>query len=106
MGRIPHGYACGGGWRCHHDRGYASVTYAFHVLPYENYPRTYVSVSCCRNSVPPTTTLDNLRAKARAARAGAFVDVAFWAGVVPGNQVRFRKFLNKYICARKIHTNM
>lgn len=25
MGRIPHRDARGRGWRCHHDRGYASV---------------------------------------------------------------------------------
>lgn len=54
---------------------------------------------CCRNSIPPTTTLDNLKVKAREAYTKTFVDVAFWGGVVPGNQVRFRKFLHKYIYA-------
>ncbi|XP_067205816.1 allantoinase isoform X3 [Linepithema humile] len=38
------------------------------------------------NSIPPTTTLDNLKVKARAAYAKTFVDVAFWGGVIPGNQ--------------------
>jgi allantoinase len=37
------------------------------------------------NSVPPTTTIDALRAKRRAAIGRCHVDVAFWGGVVPGN---------------------
>jgi len=51
-----------------------------------------ISISCYRNSIPPTTTLDNLKVKARKAYAKAFVDVAFWGGVIPGNQVRFANF--------------
>ncbi|KAL6266263.1 hypothetical protein P5V15_003123 [Pogonomyrmex californicus] len=38
------------------------------------------------NSVPPTTTLNNLKIKAREAHSKTFVDVAFWGGVIPGNQ--------------------
>jgi allantoinase len=37
------------------------------------------------NSVPPTTTVEALNAKQRAAKDQLFVDVAFWGGVVPGN---------------------
>jgi allantoinase len=37
------------------------------------------------NSVPVTTTVDALRAKARAADGRARVDYGFWGGVVPGN---------------------
>ncbi|MDF1602860.1 allantoinase AllB [Nocardioides sp. YIM 152315] len=37
------------------------------------------------NSVPPTTTLDHLRAKQRAAQGQVAVDVGFWGGAVPGN---------------------
>ena len=37
------------------------------------------------NSVPPTTTLANLRAKQEAARGQTWVDVGFWGGAVPGN---------------------
>jgi len=37
------------------------------------------------NSIPPTTTVDGLRAKLAAARGRCHVDVAFWGGVVPGN---------------------
>jgi allantoinase len=37
------------------------------------------------NSVPPTTTVEGLRAKAEAARNQCWVDTGFWGGVVPGN---------------------
>jgi allantoinase len=39
------------------------------------------------NSIPPTTTVANLRAKMKAAEQQCFVDVAFWGGVIPGNTV-------------------
>lgn len=42
------------------------------------------------NSIPPTTTVANLDAKRNAARGQCYVDVAFWGGVIPGNQVRTR----------------
>src|SRR5436190_19429824 len=38
------------------------------------------------NSVPPTITVAALEEKRRAARDRCDVDVAFWAGVVPGNE--------------------
>lgn len=38
------------------------------------------------NSVPATTTLEALKAKAEAARGRVHVDVGFWGGVVPGNR--------------------
>ncbi|QZY29856.1 allantoinase AllB [Nocardioides coralli] len=37
------------------------------------------------NSIPPTTTLDGLRAKQAVARDRVRVDVGFWGGAVPGN---------------------
>lgn len=40
-----------------------------------------------RNSIPPTTTVANLREKVKAAYGNVFVDVGFWGGVVPGNAV-------------------
>lgn len=41
------------------------------------------------NSIPPTTTVENLATKRGAASATqCWTDVAFWGGVVPGNQVR------------------
>ncbi|XP_026329384.1 uncharacterized protein LOC113237237 isoform X2 [Hyposmocoma kahamanoa] len=39
-----------------------------------------------RNSIPPTTTVENLRTKAAAAKNNVYVDVGFWGGVIPGNQ--------------------
>ncbi|PNF40904.1 Allantoinase, mitochondrial [Cryptotermes secundus] len=38
------------------------------------------------NSIPPTTTKKNLETKMIAAKGKKHVDVAFWGGVVPGNQ--------------------
>lgn len=40
------------------------------------------------NSLPPTTTVSNLEAKRCAAEGQCHIDVAFWGGVIPGNQVR------------------
>jgi allantoinase len=39
------------------------------------------------NSIPPTTTVENLAIKRGAARGQCWTDVAFWGGVIPGNQV-------------------
>ncbi|MFI6333769.1 allantoinase AllB [Streptomyces sp. NPDC050535] len=37
------------------------------------------------NSLPPTTTVDNLRTKKDVARANAHIDVGFWGGALPDN---------------------
>ncbi|XP_004924866.1 uncharacterized protein LOC101743020 isoform X2 [Bombyx mori] len=37
------------------------------------------------NSIPPTTSLENLKIKATAAKGNVFVDVGFWGGVIPQN---------------------
>jgi allantoinase len=42
------------------------------------------------NSIPPTTSLEGLRAKLDAARGKCAVDVGFWGGVVPGNLAELR----------------
>ena len=39
------------------------------------------------NSIPPTTSVANLEEKLNAARGQCWTDVAFWGGVIPGNQV-------------------
>jgi len=39
------------------------------------------------NSIPPTTTVPNLDAKRHAAQGQCYTDIAFWGGVIPGNQV-------------------
>lgn len=38
------------------------------------------------NSIPPTTTKENFFEKFTAAADNVFVDVAFWGGIIPGNQ--------------------
>lgn len=38
------------------------------------------------NSIPPTTTVENLSIKRRAAQGNCWTDVAFWGGVIPGNE--------------------
>jgi allantoinase len=38
------------------------------------------------NSIPPTTTVEGLKAKRAAAAETCHVDVGFWGGVVPGNR--------------------
>lgn len=47
---------------------------------------TLMALAFRRNSIPPTTTLKNLQIKANAAKEEVYVDVAFWGGVVPGNE--------------------
>jgi len=42
------------------------------------------------NSIPPTTTAENLSAKRAAAEGKCHVDVGFWGGVVPGNIAELR----------------
>ncbi|PNS14297.1 hypothetical protein CAC42_6810 [Sphaceloma murrayae] len=37
------------------------------------------------NSIPPTTTVANLRTKLDAAKPQVWVDVGFWGGIIPGN---------------------
>ncbi|KAK0178949.1 hypothetical protein PV327_007786 [Microctonus hyperodae] len=37
------------------------------------------------NSIPPTTSVENLEEKMSVANENIYVDVAFWGGVIPGN---------------------
>jgi allantoinase len=46
------------------------------------------------NSIPATTTLSALRAKHDAARGRCHVDVAFWGGVVPGNEAELEPLVD------------
>ncbi|CAH2259173.1 jg9996 [Pararge aegeria aegeria] len=46
------------------------------------------------NSVPPTTTMENFKIKTSSAREEAYVDVAFWGGIVPGNEVELKNLIN------------
>ena len=40
-----------------------------------------------RNSIPATVTVEALNEKTTAAKPQCYVDVGFWGGVIPGNQV-------------------
>ncbi|XP_043273845.1 allantoinase [Venturia canescens] len=46
------------------------------------------------NSIPPTTSVQNLEEKVRVARKNAFVDIAFWGGVIPGNKKELKPLVN------------
>ncbi|CAG8756742.1 1978_t:CDS:2, partial [Acaulospora colombiana] len=46
------------------------------------------------NSIPPTTTVENLETKRAAAQGQCWSDVAFWGGVIPGNQKDLKPLLN------------
>ncbi|KAJ7993408.1 hypothetical protein DPEC_G00272130 [Dallia pectoralis] len=53
------------------------------------------------NSIPPTTTLDNLHEKMEAASGKCFVDTAFWGGVIPGNQLELRPMIQAGVAGFK-----
>lgn len=45
--------------------------------------------------MPATTTVENLKIKLAAADDNIYTDVAFWGGVIPGNQVIIYIFIIK-----------
>ena len=47
------------------------------------------------NSIPPTTTVANLREKVAAMRGKLSVDAGLWGGVIPGNLAELRPMLNE-----------
>ncbi len=53
------------------------------------------------NSLPPTTTVSNLEEKRRAAQGQCHIDVAFWGGVIPANQVRAAFILSSFAPKRR-----
>ncbi|XP_063771850.1 allantoinase, mitochondrial-like isoform X2 [Pseudophryne corroboree] len=46
------------------------------------------------NSLPPTTSVSNFNTKLQAAEGQCYVDVAFWGGVIPDNQVELVPMLH------------
>ncbi|KAI0074781.1 allantoinase [Panus rudis PR-1116 ss-1] len=46
------------------------------------------------NSIPPTTTVENLELKRAAAKNQCWVDIAFWGGVIPGNQSHLKPLVD------------
>ncbi|XP_060934832.1 allantoinase, mitochondrial [Limanda limanda] len=53
------------------------------------------------NSIPPTTTLDNFHEKLREATGKCFVDMAFWGGVIPNNQLELRPLIQAGVAGFK-----
>lgn len=53
------------------------------------------------NSIPPTTSLENLASKRRAAGGQMAVDVAFWGGIVPGSAVNVPSLVQAGVCGFK-----
>lgn len=54
------------------------------------------------NSIPPTTTVEALEAKRRAAEQQLAVDVAFWGGVVPGSAGNVPALVDSGVCGFKV----
>ncbi|XP_068739908.1 allantoinase, mitochondrial-like [Montipora capricornis] len=46
------------------------------------------------NSIPPTTTMDGFNTKLNCARNKCWTDVAFWGGVIPGNQAEIKPMVS------------
>jgi allantoinase len=46
------------------------------------------------NSIPPTTTAANFDVKRAAALGQCWSDVAFWGGVIPGNDRNLRELVD------------
>ncbi|KAF8262733.1 hypothetical protein EI94DRAFT_1742885 [Lactarius quietus] len=46
------------------------------------------------NSIPPTTSVDNLEVKRHVTRSQCWTDVTFWGGVIPGNQGELVKLVD------------
>jgi allantoinase len=53
------------------------------------------------NSVPPTTSVEGLEAKRRAAGRTCHVDVSFWGGVVPENASEIDALIDAGVCGFK-----
>lgn len=54
-----------------------------------------------RNSIPPTTTVANLKVKQNAAIGKIHVDVGFWGGIIPGNQNELKSLWNEGVVGFK-----
>jgi allantoinase len=54
------------------------------------------------NSVPPTTSVEALAAKSRAAEGQLSIDVAFWGGIVPGSAHEVPALVDSGVCGFKV----
>lgn len=53
------------------------------------------------NSLPPTTTVEALNQKRRAAEGRVSIDVAFWGGLVPGSLADLEPLVDEGVCGFK-----
>jgi allantoinase len=53
------------------------------------------------NSIPATTSIAGLDAKRAAAEGRCAIDVAFWGGIVPGNQAQIEPLIDAGVCGFK-----
>lgn len=54
------------------------------------------------NSIPPTTTVEALKTKRRAAEGQLSADVAFWGGIVPGSVGEVADLVEAGVCGFKV----
>lgn len=54
-----------------------------------------------RNSIPPTTTVENLLLKQQASHGKICIDVGFWGGIVPGNGKELPKLISEGVIGLK-----
>lgn len=54
-----------------------------------------------RNSIPPTTTVENLLEKQKATTGKICVDVGFWGGIIPGNDKELPKLIKQGVVGFK-----
>lgn len=47
-----------------------------------------------RNSLPPTTTVENLLVKQEATQGKLYTDIGFWGGIIPGNESELKSMLS------------
>lgn len=53
------------------------------------------------NSIPPTTTVENLKTKINAVHGKMYVDVGFLGGIVPGNEKQIKQLLKEGVLGFK-----
>lgn len=53
------------------------------------------------NSIPPTTSVENLRIKQKAAEGKICIDVGFWGGIIPGNTNELKQMLDEGVIGFK-----
>lgn len=66
-----------------------------------NYSTVIVCHSSARNSLPPTTTVENFRKKQEAAAGKTHVNVGFWGGIIPGNSPELKPLLEEGVVGFK-----